>query len=530
MKTLHLSIIAIAGIMITSTSLAFADQNPIIITQVELWGPTSFYTDGVKLCGYDGTSFGPWALGWIELYNTKNETISIDDVGFVGQGSEGSYMPIMLGPHEYCYLVTQNHLNTRDGVGGSLGNDAPLHDNSTIILSYSIQPFAGKTIYNYSTPKLSDDFGDTRTWQLVDGNWIFKEANIKHEFPTKTILLSPSKQIQSSINVKDLKCKEGFVVVVKKSDPTNQYLQDFPSCMTPSSASKLVDRGWGVPEQTMPIQNTNSTVTYYVEGSKIDQIMPDLITRGLTLNLETTGDSKMTLFLPRSFVDSPEIGDYASFNVTANGNKIDYDEHLTPTDRMFVILFPNGTKSIEIVPLVDHGQTKEIVTQTSQSTTLPASFELCNTPYKLKEGFIPVLYMPANSLGKICVNYSNPNNEKNASLAIFEASAHQPAKYEFSSVQPAKSITTWAEPSVIPIGNSTEVYFVKTGNQTGFYGLTVYCVGMPLAVGYDNQSNITLNYFPWMKQTATAHCLLQDYISQVVGVDGIGIKYISPNP
>ncbi|MGI0073685.1 MAG: hypothetical protein ACREA3_07735 [Nitrosotalea sp.] len=161
----------------------------------------------------------------------------------------------------------------------------------------------------------------------------------------------------------------------------------------------------------------------------------------------------------------------------------------------------------------------------SENLTLPASFMPCDTPYELKEGFVPVLYMPANSLGKICVNYSNPNNEKNASLAIFEASAHQPAKYEYSSIQPAKSIITWGEPPVIPIGNSTEVYFVKTSNQTGFYGLTVFCVGMPLAVGYDNQSRIVLDDFPWMKQT-TAHCLLQDYNFQVVGVDGIGIKYI----
>ena len=59
---------------------------------------------------------------------------------------------------------------------------------------------------------------------------------------------------------------------------------------------------------------------------------------------------ELRLFLPRSFIDSPQIGDYASFNVTANGNKIDYDEHLTPTDRMFLILFPNGTKSIVITP------------------------------------------------------------------------------------------------------------------------------------------------------------------------------------
>jgi hypothetical protein len=163
-------------------------------------------------------------------------------------------------------------------------------------------------------------------------------------------------------------------------------------------------------------------------------------------------------------------------------------------------------------------QLLEQIQQSSENTTLPASFELCNTPYELREGFVPVLYLPTNSLGKVCVNYSNPNNARNASLLIFDASSYQPEK----------SITTWAEPSVIPTGNSTIVYFVNTGNHTGFYGLTVFCVGIPLAVGYDNQSNIIINYFPWMKPFTTFHCPMLNYQFKVVGVSGIGIKYI-PN-
>ncbi|MGI0075113.1 MAG: hypothetical protein ACREA5_04125, partial [Nitrosotalea sp.] len=331
METLLLVIVAIVGIVIiASTGLAFADQLPVIVTQVELWGPLSFYDNEVRLCEPSSTSLGPWAIGWIELYNTKNETVNMDDVDIATGGGDGGYLPITLGPHEYCYIQTTDQLNTRIGVGGSLGNGLPIHDNDVVTLTYSIQPFAGKILQKYSTPKLSDDFGDTRTWQLVDGNWTFQKANIIHESPVKTTLLSPSKQIQYGISVKDLNCKEGFVVIVKKSDPTNWYLHDLPACVTPSSASKLVDIGWGVKEQTMPIQNTNFTVTYYVEGSNIGNVISDVTSHGLLLNLETSSDSKMTLFLPRSFVDGPEIGDYASFNVMADGHKIDYREHLTP--------------------------------------------------------------------------------------------------------------------------------------------------------------------------------------------------------
>lgn len=336
--------------MVSDTGPITASTPPIEITQVELWGPTSFYTNGIKLCESNETSLGPWALGWLELHNAENETVQINNVDLTGKDWDRGQFPITLGSNEYCYIPIQDQLSTRIGVGGSLGNGPPVHENSTITLTYSVKTNIGEVNYKAFTPPLNDSFADTRTWQLVDGNWIFKEANVKHEFPVKATLLSPLKQIQSGINVKDLKCKEGFVVIVKKSDATNWYLHDIPACVAPSSASKLVDMGWGVPMQTTPIQNTNSTVTYYVEGSKIDNIMPDLTTHELTLSLDTIGESKMTLFIPRSFMDSREIGDYTSFNITADGNKINYHEYLTPTDRMFTILFHDGTKNIHIIP------------------------------------------------------------------------------------------------------------------------------------------------------------------------------------
>jgi len=156
------------------------------------------------------------------------------------------------------------------------------------------------------------------------------------------------------------------------------------------------------------------------------------------------------------------------------------------------------------------------VTQQSSGTTqLPNSFEVCDTPYELKQGFIPVLYMPINSLGKICVNYWNPNHQKNASLTVFNAKSYKEET----------RITTWAEPETIPVGNSTMVYSVKTGNLTGFYGMTVFCVGMPFAVGYDNKSNITMDDFPWLKQQ-NAHCPMMDFQFKVLATKDIGIKYV----
>lgn len=339
------SIATIFFLMVISNPGTLAESSPpIMITQVELWGPTSFYTDGVKLCENDGTSLGPWIVGWVELHNTKNKIITINNVDLRGKGWEEGQLPITLNPNEYCYIPTQGKFSTRVGVGGSLGNGPPIHENSTITLAYSIQTDTGKVNYKSFTSLLNDNFADTRTWQLVDGNWIFKEANITHEFPIKTILLPPLKQFKSGVNVKDLQCKAGLLVIVKKSDNS-------PACVTSSTSSSLTERNWGVLGQNMPIQNTNFTVFYYTEGGgKLDQIVPDLGTHGLILYLKTTNEGKITLFIPRSFINASEIGDYTGFNVTSDGKKVDFQQYLTPTDRMFVISFKSGMENVRIIP------------------------------------------------------------------------------------------------------------------------------------------------------------------------------------
>ncbi|MDE1814886.1 MAG: hypothetical protein KGI05_09535, partial [Thaumarchaeota archaeon] len=80
--------------------------------------------------------------------------------------------------------------------------------------------------------------------------------------------------------------------------------------------------------------------------------------------------------------------------------------------------------------------------------------------------------------------------------------------------------------STISKDNGTTVaYFIKTGNQTGFYGLSIpSCGEMPFAVGYDNDSNITSSDFPFLRVTVS--CPPGMLYPQFDGIEGIGIKYI----
>ena len=84
MKILQLSLAVLAGtvsILYASYHIGFATDEPtsildssmppIILTQVELWGPSSFHTDGIMQCEDNETSLGPWAVGWVELTQYK---------------------------------------------------------------------------------------------------------------------------------------------------------------------------------------------------------------------------------------------------------------------------------------------------------------------------------------------------------------------------------------------------------------------------------------------------------------------------
>ena len=167
--------------------------------------------------------------------------------------------------------------------------------------------------------------------------------------------------------------------------------------------------------------------------------------------------------------------------------------------------------------LIERGWAKKIVSNVNMvpiQTPIPAYYLPCDIPYPQGSG-IAVLYMPANSTGKICVKYSNSNPPQSTGIRIFEAQ---------HIMEDAKDVTSTASSKTIPTGNSTIVYTLKTGNHAGFYGATIFCVGTPLAVGYDSNSTFVMNDFPWL--SGTYFCPIQLYNYQIVGLTGIGVKYI----
>jgi len=334
-------------ILIGFTGIVYAELPPIIITQVELWGPESFHVDNVNACSFGATSLGPWSVGWVELYNTQNKTITISDVVLKSNSWEKGFQPITLELNQYCYIGTQDKFTTRVGPGGSLGNDPPPHKDEITTLKYSEQ----KTQHAFSTISLTDDYADTRTWQLVDGKWIFNEANIKL-VPTKIRLDSPLKQFKSGIPIDKIQCKENLILVQKHDN--------FPACVTPETVPKIVERGWGISDNWIKISNAKRVLNYELDTGKIISIHafseyknPSLpgetkIT-SLKIKLDSEQDGVLEIVLSRNLIDA-KIGNWDDdFFVLFDGIETEYQETKTDATRTLILHFPAKTEMIEIL-------------------------------------------------------------------------------------------------------------------------------------------------------------------------------------
>lgn len=171
--------ISLLTVLLTVTiSYVYADSSapPVVITKVELWSPPTF-AEGVNMC--DGSkTLKPWTYQWIEINNTRSEPLTLNNFSLNITGSNlylHNYV-ISLPSHGSCLFQTADEASTRVGFGGSQGNGQPNgYDGSSVIIQYTVQSDKGISKYKYSTPRLSDTYGDTRIWQLIDGKWIFKE-------------------------------------------------------------------------------------------------------------------------------------------------------------------------------------------------------------------------------------------------------------------------------------------------------------------------------------------------------------------
>jgi len=324
-----------------------------------------------------------------------------------------------------------------------------------------------------------------------------------------TLTQSPLKQFKMGTFAQDVHCHAGFQLVFKAEGYT-------PACAQSETASVLIQRGWAMAHLPEPFiekfaitglqQNytighpINATVTYsgYYWYAEPDVKILDANGTQIWFNCAYCYTRTEAARLPSLDTFTYIVRDYSSNNLPVINKTGTYT---------MIASFDNKTASAEFTIV--------------KPMLRPASFEPCNTRYPQSSTGIAVLYMPTNSVGKICVRYSNVNDTP---VPIFGIRIFDPN----NSYQNATGITTWNDLGnnyTIPKGDSTVVYWIKTGNQTGFYGLDLFCGGTPFAVEYDNNSKIVSSDFPFIGRTYS--CPSMSYDFHIDSLTGIGVKYIS---
>ena len=410
--------------------------------------------------------------------------------------------------------------------------DSPLLQNfKTGYGNFTLQVGQEKTILGtMSTPSEISNVSSSLNWMVYANNQgnttgskefnktvnlAVKSASRDGSISYRTIL-PPLKQ-DTPVNY--IECKEGLELIVKSDDYT-------PACVTSSTNQTLVKRGWGES----------------LDSLKESPLIKKMEIDGLQQNYEIGQPINATVkYIGWSFDSEPDVKIF-----DANGSQVWFNcpecvmrtELAIPYPGVFgtynyQVQDPNGnspmvnkTGTYTMVATLENKTAEAEFTVTNlQNGTLTASFESCNTSYPLNnDGFpinekgIPLLYMPKNSIGKICVNYYNILHSAEVQLRIYNMTS-------LSSL--ASGITISASQNDISngTGNATVIYTIKTGNYSGLYGWDAFCVPLPFAVGYDNASKITRVNLTWNPE-GTYFCPAGFYDFNVIGLSGIGFTMI----
>ncbi|MDC8452605.1 MAG: hypothetical protein KGH87_06670 [Thaumarchaeota archaeon] len=342
-----------------------------------------------------------------------------------------------------------------------------------------------------------------------------------------TITLDPLGQFKSGIPAKNITCQKDFVLVIKSEDSS-------PACVYASHAAQLLIRGWAEPENqktnlqsTIKVTGSDSLVTYDITGGKLLGIIRDVQGKRLFIPIQSNTDGNVKLTLPRSVIDT-NLGDKNdTFYIMTNSGSIGiFNETDTSTDRTITIPFEKGDNMIQMSVM---SWLKEMAS-IGLGLNKTATHGICDVPYNygtghssplydngtiIHTGYTPVLYMHTDSTGKICVQYYHSTSQSNVGARVFDAN---------NLANDTNNVTISSSQNTITTRNTTVVYTVNTGHKAGFYGISFSCGGQAFAVGYDNQSRIILDDFPWYGQTF--YCLLQTYEYKITGLHNVGVYYI----
>ncbi|MBI5147283.1 MAG: hypothetical protein HZA84_08755 [Thaumarchaeota archaeon] len=175
--------------------------------------------------------------------------------------------------------------------------------------------------------------------------------------------LSPKVQQQVGFSADQIMCKSDMFKMIKISNNT-------PVCVTPSSAQKLIERGWGSKLETIQDSKTpNETldkkytlrvndnifeIRYSIIGAQLQEITVDTNAKSIIVNLENSGKGHLIIEIPRKWIDAKNglvgtFGEDGDFLAYVDGSEVDFEETSSIIARTLTIPFENDSSQIEII-------------------------------------------------------------------------------------------------------------------------------------------------------------------------------------
>lgn len=175
-------------------------------------------------------------------------------------------------------------------------------------------------------------------------------------FTDLTVLQDFTNSKSSIRDVKNLHCQLGFELIAKPTDGSTV-------CVTPDTAKKLAQRGWGTSLDMIKVENANDSIAYHIDNGRILSVAAfglsstNSMSGGiggssiLIISLDTTSDGTLTITMPRILIDAKIDHDHDdNFSILADGQEISYNEtSKTVTSRTLSISYHWGVKHLEII-------------------------------------------------------------------------------------------------------------------------------------------------------------------------------------
>jgi len=112
---------------------------------------------------------------------------------------------------------------------------------------------------------------------------------------------------------------------------------------------------------TIAVDRTNFSLSYSINGGSLLNVNPDSDTNSLTITMDATRDGELIIALPRTLIDAKIGNSDGEFFVLVDGEEVQFEETVTRTDRILMIVFPDGAKEIQIIgTLIVSTQPKQV--------------------------------------------------------------------------------------------------------------------------------------------------------------------------